>query len=78
VRRLRPSYSLYTIAALVLALSSTLWSFSRLALTLFPYFILGGIAWGEGRRWLPSLYLVLATTVSGLLMSLYANWWWAG
>ncbi len=78
VRRLRPSYSLYTIAALVLALGSTLWSFSRLALTLFPYFILAGVAWGEGRRWLPLLYLVLAATLSGLLMALFANWWWAG
>lgn len=78
VRRLRPSYSLYTIAALVLALGSTLWSFSRLALTLFPYFILGGVAWGENRRWLPLLYLVVAATLSGLLMALFANWWWAG
>ncbi len=78
LRRLRPSYSLYTIAALLLALGSTLWSFSRLALTLFPYFILAGVAWGEGRRWLPLLYLVLAAPLSGLLMALFANWWWAG
>jgi len=78
VRRLRPSYSLYTIAALVLALGSTLWSFARLVLTLFPFFMLGGLAWGEGRRWLPLLYAVLATTLSGLLMALFANWWWAG
>jgi hypothetical protein len=78
VRRLRPSYSLYTIAALLLALGSTLWSFSRLALTLFPYFILGGVAWGEGRRRLAPLYLVLGTTLSGLLIALFANWWWVG
>ena len=40
--RLRPSYTLYTAAAVALALGSTLWSFSRLALTLFPFFILIG------------------------------------
>jgi hypothetical protein len=78
VRRLRPSYSLYTIAALVLALGSSLWSFARLALTLFPYAVFAGVAWGEGRRWLPLLYVALATTLSGLLMTLFANWWWAG
>ena len=78
LRRLRPSYSLYTIAALALALGSTLWSFSRLALTLFPYFILAGVAWGEQRRWIPLLYLVVSATLSGLLMALFANWWWAG
>jgi hypothetical protein len=78
VRRLPTSYSLYTIAAIALALGSTLWSFSRLALTLFPYFILGGVAWGDGRRRLPMLYVVVGATLSGLLMALFANWWWAG
>ena len=66
------------IAALLLALGSSLWSFARLALTLFPYAIVGGVAWGEGRRWLPLLYVTLAATLSGLLMALFANWWWAG
>jgi Gpi18-like mannosyltransferase len=81
VRRLRPSFSLYTIAALALALGSTLWSFARVAMTLFPFFMLAGVVWGE--RQPPAvallvLYGFLATILSGLLMALYANWWWAG
>lgn len=78
VRRLRPSYSIYTIAALVLALGSTLWSFSRMVLTLFPFFILVGLAWGKGRRTLPVVYGLVAATLSGWLMVRFANWWWAG
>lgn len=46
-RRLRLSYTLYTAAAVTLALGSTPWSFSRLALTLFPFFMLIGMAWAD-------------------------------
>lgn len=77
-RRLRASYTLYTAAAMVLALGSTLWSFSRLALTLFPFFMLIGGSWAEGRRCGPILYAFLGLTISGLLMALFANWWWVG
>lgn len=78
IRRLRLSYVLYTAAALTLALGSTLWSFSRLALTLFPFFMLIGMAWSEERRCLPTLYAFIGGTLGGLFMALFANWWWVG
>jgi hypothetical protein len=78
VRRLPISYTLYTAAGLTLALGSTLWSFSRFALTLFPFFILLGVSWAAGRRCVPTLYAFVGATTSGLLMVLFANWWWAG
>jgi hypothetical protein len=77
-RRLRLSYTLYTAAAMTVALGSTLWSFSRLSLTLFPFFMLIGVLWVEGRRCVPVLYAFGGATASGLLMALFANWWWAG
>lgn len=78
LRRLRPSYTLYTGAAVAVALGSTLWSFSRLALTLFPLFMLVGMAWSEGRRYLPTLYAFVGGALGGLFMALFATWWWAG
>jgi hypothetical protein len=78
VRRLRPSYWIYATAVLVVALGSTLWSFSRLALTIFPLFVLAGLSWSEGRRAVLVAYAFLGTTLSGLLIALFANWWWAG
>jgi hypothetical protein len=78
VRKLPVPYTLYTAAAMVLALGSTLWSFSRLAVTLFPFFVLLGRSWAEGRRCVPMVYGFVAVTTSGLLMALFANWWWAG
>jgi hypothetical protein len=78
VRKLRPSYVLYTAAGLMLTLGSTLWSFSRLAITLFPFFMFIGISWSDGRRCLPVMYAFFGATLSGLLMVLFANWWWAG
>jgi Gpi18-like mannosyltransferase len=78
VKRLRPSYSIYTIAVLAIALGSTLWSFSRMVLTLFPFFIWVGVAWGDGRRIVPAVYSIVGATLSCLLMALFANWWWAG
>jgi hypothetical protein len=77
-RKLRPSYTLYTAAALILALGSTVWSFSRLALTLFPFFMLIGMTWADGRRCLPTIYAWIGGTLGGFFMALFANWWWAG
>jgi Gpi18-like mannosyltransferase len=78
IRKLRPSYTLYCGAALALALGSTLWSFSRLVVTLFPFFMLIGTAWSDGRRCLPTLYAFVGGTLGGLFMALFANWWWVG
>ena len=77
-RRLRLSYTLYTAAAVTLALGSTLWSFSRLALTLFPFFMLIGMAWADGRRCLPTIYAFVGGSLGALFMALFANWWWVG
>jgi hypothetical protein len=77
-RRLRLSYTLYAAAGMTLALGSTLWSFSRLALTLFPFFMVIGVSWAEGRRCLPTVYAFVGASLSGLMMALFANWWWAG
>jgi hypothetical protein len=77
-RRLRLSYTLYTGAALILALGSTLWSFSRLTLALFPFFLLIGMSWSDGRRCLPTLYAFVGAALGGLFMALFANWWWVG
>jgi len=77
-RRLRPSYSLWATAMVLLPLSSTLWSFGRFALTIFPVFMVLGIA-ATGRHWRwAALYGVVGATSSGLFKALFANWWWAG
>ena len=76
--RLRGSYTLYAGAGVVLALGSTLWSFSRLTLTLFPFYILIGTAWAEGRRCFPLLYAFMGATIAGLFVALFANSWWVG
>jgi hypothetical protein len=78
MRRLRGSYTLYVGFGVVMALGTTLWSFSRLTLTLFPLFMLIGVAWAEGRRYLPVFYGFLGATLAGLFMALFANWWWVG
>ena len=77
-RRLRPSYTLYTAAAMALALGSTLWSFSRFTVTLFPFAMLIGFAWAGGRRWLPIQYAFIGGGLGVFFMALFANWWWAG
>jgi hypothetical protein len=77
-RRLRPSYTLYTAAAMALALGSTLWSFSRFTVTLFPFAMLIGSAWAGGRRWLPTHYAFIGGGLGVFFMTLFANWWWAG
>jgi hypothetical protein len=77
-KKLRPSYTLYCGACMAVALGSSLWSFSRLALTLFPFFMLIGVSWSEGKRCLPVLYALMGATLSGLFMALFANWWWVG
>jgi hypothetical protein len=77
-RKLRPSYTLYCAACMAVALGSSLWSFSRLALTLFPLFMVIGVSWAAGRRCLPVLYAFVGATLSGLFVALFANWWWVG
>jgi hypothetical protein len=76
--RLRRSYAIYAAAAILVPLCATVWSFGRYALTVFPVFMLMGEAWGARRSRLPLLYAIVGATLSGFLMALFANWWWAG
>ncbi|HEU4401249.1 MAG TPA: glycosyltransferase family 39 protein [Candidatus Polarisedimenticolia bacterium] len=76
-RALRRSYALYATAAILLPLGSTLWSFSRFAATIFPLHLLLGRALARSPRLFPA-YLALALPLLGVLMALYAAWWWAG
>jgi hypothetical protein len=78
VRRLRPSYTLYATAAMALALGSTLWSFSRFSVTLFPFSMFIGYAWAGGRRCLSIHYAFIGGGLGAFFMALFANWWWAG
>lgn len=78
IRRLRPSASAYLLVVVVIALSSTLWSFGRLMLGAFPLVILAGLSWHDGRRLSLVAGASFGTALSGLLMALYAAWWWAG
>jgi len=77
-RRLRTSQALYAAACLLLPLCSSVWSYGRFAATVFPIYILIGLWWSEARRWPVVLYGSAGATLSGLLMALFANWWWAG
>ena len=77
-RKLRLSYALWATAMVLLPLSSTLWSFGRFALTVFPVFIVIGMGWTGRHKRLVALYGFIGATVSGLFMALFANWWWVG
>ncbi len=77
-RRLRLGYSLYATAAVLLPLCSSLWSFGRFAQTIFPAFMLIGMAWGASRSRLALLYGLVSLPLAAFFMALYANWWWAG
>ena len=77
-RWLRASWLAYAAAALVIAFGSTLWSFGRLMLGVFPVFVAVGALWADGRRVATGALLWVGAVTSGLVMVLYAAWWWAG
>jgi hypothetical protein len=74
---LRRSLALYATVAILLPLSSTLWSFSRFAASIFPVHVLVALATSRSDR-LFGAYLAVVLPLSGLFMSLYAAWWWVG
>ncbi len=76
-RYVRRSSALWATAAILLPLSSTLWSFSRFAATLFPVHVLLAVGAARSERLFRS-YLAIALPLAGLFMSLYAAWWWVG
>jgi len=77
MRRLRASWAAYTVLSVLVPLCSTLWSFSRLALAVFPVFVLLGLA-AKRRPDLVSLYFAVSFPLAGFLMTLFACGWWAG
>ena len=77
-RWMRRSWLAYAVAALVIAFGSTLWSFGRLMLGVFPVFIAAAALWSDGRRAVTGALMWAGAVVSGLVMALYASWWWAG
>lgn len=77
-RAVGPSLGSYATLCVLAPLGSTVWSFGRLSLPIFPLFMLIGAAVGAGRTRLATLYYFVGSALSGLLMALYANWWWAG
>jgi hypothetical protein len=76
-RRAGTASGLFATAALLLPLSSGLFSFSRLALAAYPLFLVLGVGWA--RRW--EIRLALAAVglpFAGLFMALYGTGWWVG
>ncbi len=77
-RRLPRSFALYLTAGVLVPLSSSLWSFTRIASTLFPIYLLIGLAWAEGRRKIPIAYAIVGGTLALIAMTFFAAGWWVG
>ena len=74
--RLRRSDAIYATAAILLPLGSTLWSFTRFAAAIYPFpLLLGATATSERRQ---TAWTAFLFPIQGLLMALYASWWWVG
>jgi 4-amino-4-deoxy-L-arabinose transferase-like glycosyltransferase len=74
-RRLPFPYVLYSIICIVFPLSSSLFSFSRLCLVNFPFFLyLGSQLSG---RWAFTVQLIFAMLLA-FFMTAFANWYWVG
>jgi len=77
IRRLRRSDALYAAAAILLPLSSTLWSFTRFAATIYPVPML----WARAGTRHPDRHTALVAfllPVGGFFAAFYAAWWWVG
>lgn len=74
-RFLRASYAVFVTVFFVGALSSgTLLSLIRLEVTLFPVFMVLGLA---GRwRWFDRAYLIGSSGLAALFMAMFAQWYW--
>lgn len=76
-RRLGVGLGLYSTAAVLIPLSSGLFSFSRLTLAAFPLFLVAGFWWAE-KPALRLAYPAVGLPLAGLFMALYATGWWVG
>ncbi|HYV18024.1 MAG TPA: glycosyltransferase 87 family protein [Verrucomicrobiae bacterium] len=77
VRRLRRSDALYAAAAILLPLSSTLWSFTRFASTIYPVSML----WARAGAEKPDRHTAIVAfclPLAGFFAAFYAAWWWVG
>jgi hypothetical protein len=75
IRKLPAPYLLYGAAAIVFPLSSTLFSFSRLCLANFPFFLyLGNRLTGR----LAFLMQIAFAFLLSFFMAAFANWFWVG
>jgi len=76
-RRLPRSFALYFLAGIALPLSSSLWSFSRIASNLFPLYLLIGIIASDRPR-LGRLIFFLSGIFSLVAMTFFGAGWWVG
>jgi hypothetical protein len=78
IRRLPASLWCYLTAGVLIPLSSTLWSFTRIASALFPLYLLLGLWWAEGRRAALIGYAVVSGTLALVGMAMFAAGYWVG
>jgi hypothetical protein len=74
-RILKAPYYLYSIICILFPLSSTLFSFTRLSLINFPFFLFLGAQLSG--RWALGLQILFAMLLS-FFMAAFANWYWVG
>jgi Gpi18-like mannosyltransferase len=75
LRRIPMPYNLYSLLCLLMPLSSSLFSFSRLCLANFPFFLyLGSQVTG---RW-ALVVQTLSAMLLAFFMAAFANWYWVG
>ncbi len=77
-RRLRPSLAWYLAACVAVPLSSTLWSFGRIASTFFPIYLLIGMVWAEERPTLLRFWVGMGGAGAMVAMAYFAAGWWVG
>jgi hypothetical protein len=76
-RRLRASEAAWATVAILLPLGSTLWSFTRFAASIYPCHLLAAVSTrGSEQRF--AAWIAVLLPMGGLLMALYAAWWWVG
>jgi hypothetical protein len=76
-RTLRPGDALYGALAALAPLCTSLWSFGRLSLAVYPLFLLLAMACGRWRGF-PAVYLGLSLPFAALFMAMFAGGWWVG
>ena len=74
IRRLRPSDTAYAAAAMLLPLSSTLWSFTRFAASIYPVPML----WAREGADRHTALVAFMLPIGGFFAAFYAAWWWVG